>query len=206
MPNELKNNQTPDEHPEAGEPWSEKLAQWYIENYGEYPTYTLALEAARLQSTETLLDIGCGSGTAVRAAALALTHGRATGIDPTPAMIRAAVAQTRSHPARQRIEFIEAPAEALPVDTASVDAVIAVGALHHWGDIPQSLAEIARVLKPGGRLIVAEDIFNDPTMGMDIETIRSLIDVSALTVTNVSKRSHGEGRAHILEASMGQAQ
>lgn len=205
MPNEQAPTPIEQEHPQPGQPWSDRLAQWYITNYGDYPTYTLALGAAHLKGTETFLDIGCGNGTAVRTAADALPHGRAFGIDPTPAMIRAAQAQSRMHPARQRMDFIEAPAEALPIDSNSVDVAIAVGALHHWGDIEQGLAEIARVLKPNGRLIVAEDIFDDPGMGMDITTIRALIDTSPLTVAGASEQSHDKGRAHILKAILGDA-
>ncbi|MCR9138044.1 MAG: class I SAM-dependent methyltransferase [Alphaproteobacteria bacterium] len=194
------------DHPEPGQPWSDRLAQWYIEQYGDDPTYTLALQVADLAGTETLLDIGCGGGAAVFAAADILPQGKAIGIDPTPAMIRTACAKSSTYPARQRIRFIEAPAETLPLEAGSVDVAITICALHHWGDIKGSLLEIARVLKPGGRLIVVEHIFTDPDMAMDIEAIRTLIDSSPFTVTNVSTQSHANGRAHILQASSGDTQ
>lgn len=200
MANELNSHPHSDDKPAPGQPWSDKLAHWYIDNFGDHPTYTLALRAAGLQGGETLLDIGCGNGTAVRAAAQALPHGRSIGIDPTPAMIRAAVGQSQSHPARQRVQFLEAPAEALPVDAASVDVVIAVCSLHHWGDIPKCLSEIERVLKPAGRLIVAEDLFDEPDMSLDIKDIQALIDASALRVTGVNEQSHSQGNVHILTA------
>lgn len=206
MPDKHDNHPNSHDHPEPGQPWSDRLAQWYIARYGDDPTHTLALKIADLRGEETLLDIGCGSGTAICAAADALPHGKAIGIDPTPAMIRAANAKSATHPARHRMEFIVAPAEALPIEADSVDVAIAVCTLHHWGDIEGSLLEIARVLKTGGRLIVVEDIFTDPDMAINIETIRTFIETSPLTVTDLSVQTHGNGHAHILQASSGDGQ
>jgi ubiquinone/menaquinone biosynthesis C-methylase UbiE len=203
MPNEHNEFQLPDEHPEAGQPWSDELAQWYVQNYGEHPAYKLALQAAALAGSETLLDIGCGNGAAVRAAALELSTGKAIGVDLTPAMVRIAVEQSNNHPARTRLQFLEAPAENLPMDDGTVDVAIAIGSLHHWLDIPKGLVEIARVLRAGGRLIVVEDIFDDPSMGMDSAEISRLIDASPLSLKNLAKQSHAEGQAQVFTAAPG---
>lgn len=91
------------------------------------------------------LDVGCGAG--VSTAALVGRVAQVTGIDPFAPML--AQAQRRLPGAR----FVQATAEALPLPAASVDLVTAAGSLN-YADTGRALAEIARVLHPGGRLAV----------------------------------------------------
>ena len=55
---------------EAPEPMDEKTARWYADEYGEHISQALTVEAANVAAGDTVLDIGCGSGSAVRQAAL----------------------------------------------------------------------------------------------------------------------------------------
>lgn len=190
--------------PVPGEPWSDELAHWYVENFGEFPTTDLAVEAAALSGAETVLDIGCGHGAAVRLAAARLSTGRAIGVDPSPAMIRIAAEQSEDHPARARIDFHENSAEHLPFADATMDVVIAIGSLHHWFDIPRGLSEVARVLRPAGRLVVVEDIFDDGTMGMSGDDIGRALQASGFTVTDIAVRRHAQGRATVAIAQPGE--
>jgi ubiquinone/menaquinone biosynthesis C-methylase UbiE len=82
---------------------------------------------------------------------------RFTAFEPSPAMaerLRRHAARTTDHP----VEVIEAPAEALPVATASVDAVVSTLVLCTVADASQALAEVRRVLRPGGRLVLLEHV------------------------------------------------
>ena len=135
----------------------EKTARWYVENYGEHPTNRLAVELAGLTAADVVLDVGCGGGAAVRAAAAQVTGGRVLGVDPSPAMLAIAAEHTAEHPERERIAYLHGDAGHLPVPDSSVTVALAINTIHHWEDAEAGLGEVRRVLAPGGRLIVSEE-------------------------------------------------
>jgi arsenite methyltransferase len=109
-----------------------------------------------LRPGETVLDIGCGSGMDLLLAARHVgPTGRAIGVDMTASMIDSARASIREA-GLQHVEIREGDAESLPVDESSVDAVISNGVLNLTTDKHRAFAEIMRVLKPGGRLLLAD--------------------------------------------------
>lgn len=138
--------------------WDDKQAIAYVEKWGELPLHSMIPSIAVLQPTDTVLDIGCGSGAAIRSIASQLTTGQAIGIDPTPKML--AIATTLSKDS-QRTRFLTGCAESIPLDNASCDLVLAVNTFHHWQDVTQGLTEVYRVLKPGGKFIVIDDIWDN---------------------------------------------
>ena len=112
---------------------------------------------ARLQPGEQVLDVGCGTGTlALEVARRVGTTGRVCGIDPGAEQI----AQARAKAARRHlpVEFQTGVIEQLAFPDQTFDVVFSTLMMHH---LPQplkrqGLAEIARVLKPGGRLVIAD--------------------------------------------------
>lgn len=115
------------------------------------------VELARLGTGESVLDVGCGTGAlALAAKARVGTSGQVCGIDPSPEM----VARARRKATRRGADvwFENARVEALPLADATFDAVLGTLMLHHVTDEhrPQALAEIARVLKPGGRFLAVD--------------------------------------------------
>jgi len=109
-----------------------------------------------LQPGERVLDVGSGSGSDACFAALAVGEtGRVTGVDMTSRMLqkaRAAADEARlSH-----LQFVEGYAEELPLEDASVDAVTSNGVINLSPDKPAVFAGIARVLRPGGRLMLSD--------------------------------------------------
>lgn len=134
-------------------PWS-GLRAWGYSLFNRNPASNrLVVELARLTPTDTTLDIGCGPGAAVRAAAQVVTSGRAHGVDASAAMVRIA---TRRSAGIDNVLFEEGAAESLPFADARFDAVWTVHAFHHWPDPTAGLAEARRVLAPGGRLLIIE--------------------------------------------------
>lgn len=113
---------------------------------------------AAISSGETILDIGCGAGMDLLLAAKKVgPTGRAIGIDMTPSMIERARAGAKAA-GLSNVEIRQGGAEALPVEDGSVDVVISNGVLNLTTDKPKAFGEIARVLRPGGRLLLADII------------------------------------------------
>lgn len=100
-------------------------------------------------SGKRVLDLGCAGG--FMAEALAARGAYVTGIDPAADAIEAARqhAQAEGHDIRYDVGV----GEDLPYDTDQFDAVVCVDVLEHVSDLPQVLAEVARVLRPGGQFL-----------------------------------------------------
>jgi ubiquinone/menaquinone biosynthesis C-methylase UbiE len=141
--------------------WRHDLMAWSIDTFlfrgkwRELRQRTSIL--AQLQPGDAVLDVGCGTGTlALEVARRVGRAGRVAGIDPSPQQI----ARARAKAARRNapIEFQIGVIEQLAFPDRTFDVVFSTLMMHH---LPaplkrQGLAEIARVLKPGGRLVIAD--------------------------------------------------
>jgi trans-aconitate methyltransferase len=121
---------------------------WDPETYGRTGAFVHQLASGVLewlnpQAGERVLDLGCGDGQLTQR--LAATGARATGVDLSPEMVAAARARG--------VEAVMANAEALPFADASFDAVFSNAALHWVRDHEAMLAQVHRVLVPGGRFV-----------------------------------------------------
>lgn len=123
----------------------------------------LVADLAQVGPADRVLDVGCGPGGAAREAA---RRGAAvTGVDPAPLMLAMGRWLSRGRSGRG-IQFVTGTAEALPVPDQSVTVAWAISSAHHWGDEAAGLGELHRVLKPGGRLIIAERLTRPGARGM----------------------------------------
>ncbi len=133
--------------------WEDSAAAW-IASLGEdgdfgrrYVLDPVMLPRALAARPKTMLDVGCGEGRFCRMLA---KHGVAvTGIDPTRALLAEARARDPAG------TYIEADAEKLPLDDAAFDLVVSYLSLIDIPDAAAAIAEMARVLKPGGHLLIA---------------------------------------------------
>jgi SAM-dependent methyltransferase len=126
----------------------EEHAGWWIDGFTdgadpEYEDQIIPLLVSELAGTESVLDIGTGDGQIARA--LAATGCSVVGADPTTNQI--AVARERGGGP----QYVQAGAAALPFADASFDAALACLVFEHIDDVDGAIAEVARVLRPGGR-------------------------------------------------------
>src|SRR5262245_37338150 len=118
------------------------------------PIVERVVKQADLKPGQHVLDLGTGTGSvALRAAEAVGPNGRITALDISPDML--ALARQRAASAQANITFVEGRAEAIPADAESIDAVLASLSLMYVIDREAAAREIARVLRPGGRLVGA---------------------------------------------------
>ncbi|MGO8686891.1 MAG: class I SAM-dependent methyltransferase [Candidatus Dormibacteria bacterium] len=118
---------------------------------------TVALALSSAPTARRVLDVGCGTGYLLRELARRLPDAtRLDGVDPAPSMVEVAwtLATTDA-----RLHFAQGFAEALPHPAASFDLVVSTTSFDHWEDQQAGLRQCARVLVPGGRLVLT-DIFS----------------------------------------------
>ncbi len=129
----------------------ERHAGWWQDGFtdgadAEYEEQILPLVRAHVAGAHRVLDVGAGEGQVARAA-VALGATRVVGVDPTIAQLTVA---------RERgggVQYARAAADALPFPDGSFDAVVVCLVFEHIADHAPAIAEIGRVLAPGGRFV-----------------------------------------------------
>lgn len=98
----------------------------------------------------TVLDIGSGPGETALLLARELPEARIVGIDPSVEMLEIARDAAGRSGMAERVTFVEAGAERIPLPDGSVDLALSTLSSHHWSDPRDAFAELGRVLRPGG--------------------------------------------------------
>jgi SAM-dependent methyltransferase len=116
----------------------------------------------KLEQGEVVLDVGSGAGTdSLMAAQMVGPEGRVTGVDMTQEMLakaRAAAAEMKA----TNVEFVEGEVETLPFEAETFDVVISNGVIDLVPDKDAVFSEIHRVLRPGGRIQIADVTIQNP--------------------------------------------
>lgn len=124
---------------------------------------TISVALAAVPAPARILDVGCGTGYALRALAGARPDAQSlTGVDPAPAMVEAA----RSRSTDRRIHIEPGTAETLPAGPASFDLIVSITSFDHWADQGEGLRRCAAALTGPGALVLT-DLFSPwlaPTM------------------------------------------
>ena len=137
--------------------WTDETAEWYAANYGDYPTNRLAVEHIELPYECVIVDIGCGTGSALRYASMKIKNGTLIGVDPLPRMIEIAQDMTKDHHGKDLISYKVGPAEDIPVEDDHADFVFAFDSIDHWQELDSGLKEVIRIMKPEGYFAIVKD-------------------------------------------------
>jgi ubiquinone/menaquinone biosynthesis C-methylase UbiE len=130
-----------------------KLAATYDRRWSFYVQETLrgTLNRLAFEPGESLLDVGCGTGVLLEALSISVPDAKLSGADPSPEMLE--IARKRLDEA---VLLEQSPAESLPFSDASFDVVVSMSAFHYFRSPLGALEEMARVLRPKGRLVITD--------------------------------------------------
>ncbi len=124
-------------------------------NYYDETVIVKTLDHAPLSKTQTVVDVGTGTG--FMAAGLAPLARQVIGVDFSDAMLQVA-RENMAHVGLGNVEFHKGDLEHLPLEDATGDVVVANMALHHAPDPALALREMARVCKPGGHVVITDEL------------------------------------------------
>ena len=159
---------------------------------------------AALRPGEVVLDLGAGGGFDVFIAGRKVgSTGRAIGVDMTPEMLAKArknIATYRERTGLDNVEFRLGEIEHLPLADASVDAVISNCVINLSPDKPQVWREIARVLKPGGRVAVSDLALLKPLPPAILDSVEALVGcIAGAVLASETERTAKEAGLADLE-------
>ena len=156
----------------------------------------LTLERLDPGPADDVLEIGFGGG-GLLAMLLAATGGRVIGVDLSPAMVARARRRFAGEP---RVELHVASVQALPLADASVDRACSVNNIYFWPDPAAGMAELARTVRPGGRVAIAFEPTDELRKWpghrfgfrlFDEEEVRALMEGAGFAAI---RRAEGSGR------------
>lgn len=141
--------------------WKGNMADFFLEQARtdadrRYPPVARRVrELVGGEGAPVVLDLGCGPAMLLPYLARELPQARLVGIDPSGPMLELA-RRVLDEAGEGDHQLLDGRAEHIPMGDGSVDVVVSLKNLHEWEDAPLGLAEVARVLRPGGRLLLRD--------------------------------------------------
>ena len=126
---------------------------WFMDRLNAR-AHKFALRRLEVQATDSILEIGFGTGRLVRKLAKAAREGFVAGVDPSELMLQTAEKRTKRFRKKGRVELRLSEASELPWSDATFDKAAALHSFQFWSDPDRDIAEVRRVLKPDGLLLL----------------------------------------------------
>lgn len=138
------------------------------------------VELLRLTGAETVVDFGAGTGMYSIPLADAVPLGRVLAVDEQPQLLDRLRAKLEARPSVHNVQPVLTEDGRAPLDDGVAERMLIINVLHHIDDDPGALAEIHRLLAPGGLLLAAEFAQMDRPVGPPNDHVLSLDQVRAL--------------------------
>ena len=150
--------------------WASSYEDNTLQQYLFVPVHqtTLQLAVQLLPHPRRILDVGCGTGRLLRQARRCYPTAELVGVDLAGQMVATASAVT---PTRLAVGYVHGRVECLPFADEVFDLILTTLSLRHWTDLPAGIAEIGRVLTPGGVVVLA-DVFPSCRRGPALAMLR----------------------------------
>lgn len=128
------------------------LGEQMVRQHMPETSWTISL--LNLKPEDHVLELGFGAGKAIELVAAQVLNGHVCGIDLSQEMVRSASRRNAQAIKAGRVTLYQGDILSLPFTDNQFDKVFSIQTLYFWSDLPRTLAEISRVLKPGGILVV----------------------------------------------------
>ena len=178
--------------------WASSYEDNTLQQYLFVPVQQTALQLALqlLPHPRRILDVGCGTGRLLRQARPCYPTAELVGVDLAGQMVATASAVT---PTRLAVRYVQGRAECLPFPHQVFDLVFTTLSLRHWTDLPAGIAEIGRVLTPGGVVVLADVVPSGRRPGPALPRLlrrRHPVVPAELGTALAARRMDLIGRAH----------
>ncbi len=128
-------------------------------NFGHSGLTRWGLTKVEIRDNATVLDIGCGGGRALERLASFASLGKVVGIDYSEDSVAVARKRNQRLIASGRVEVLHGSVSSMPFPDATFDCVSAVETYYFWPDIAADLAEVRRVMKPSGQMVIIAGMY-----------------------------------------------
>jgi ubiquinone/menaquinone biosynthesis C-methylase UbiE len=156
------------------------------------------LEHVAVRPRDVILDVGCGGGRTVSKLATMAREGKVYGVDIAPAAAAYARKNNREWIESGGVAIVLAPVQALPFPSKTFDLVTAVETHFWWEDLGGGLREIARALKPGGRLLIIAEFYNGGRHARYAARLSQLSGMASLTSDEHGAALADAGFTHVV--------
>ena len=130
-----------------------------IMNRVHYKLHCWGLEYVSIATDATVLDVGCGGGVTIKEMAKKATNGKLYGIDYSNDMVELTRKTNKQLVEKGQVELVQGTVSSLPYPNDMFDLVTAFETTYFWPNLIDDLKEVKRVLKPGGTLLIVNEVY-----------------------------------------------
>jgi ubiquinone/menaquinone biosynthesis C-methylase UbiE len=143
------------------------------------PETLWTIELLNIKQSESVLELGCGAGYAMKLILKQNVVGKVVGLDLSPTVIRSAMIRNKKALNNEKAKLVQANVTSLPFKDEKFDKVFSIHTIYFWDDISATISEIFRVLKPGGVFILT---FCDGENGEIWDGISRVVDEKLIPI------------------------
>lgn len=150
-------------------------------NMFHYKLHCWGLSHISIKPGNIVLDIGCGGGNVVKNMAHKVMDGKVYGVDYSEEMVRLSQKVNKEFVEKGKVEIKQGSVSALPFDDDMFDFITAFETTYFWPDFINDLKEIKRALKPGGTLLIANEVYTHEEFEKRNRFINNLVEMQLHT-------------------------